>query len=135
MFSRRETSDGAAVNRAGASCGGDRANRRGDGRAGRRSAATGDRKGHAVAAYEKRCGRTQRCGRKSRRGRETEGVLSFAQQAQSGALSLSGGGIRSATFCLGVIQALAAYDVAPAPAEGEEKSPSLPENSLLGRFQ
>jgi hypothetical protein len=51
------------------------------------------------------------------------------------ALSLSGGGIRSATFCLGVIQALAAYDVAPAPAEGEEKSPSLPENSLLGRFQ
>jgi Patatin-like phospholipase len=51
------------------------------------------------------------------------------------ALSLSGGGIRSATFCLGVIQALAAYDLAPAPAEGEEKSPSLPENSLLGRFQ
>src|ERR1700722_15763862 len=40
------------------------------------------------------------------------------------ALSLSGGGIRSATFCLGVIQALAAYDVAPAPAEGGEKSPS-----------
>src|SRR5271163_40465 len=51
------------------------------------------------------------------------------------ALSLSGGGIRSATFCLGVIQALAAYDVAPASAEGEEKSPSVPENSLLGRFQ
>jgi hypothetical protein len=51
------------------------------------------------------------------------------------ALSLSGGGIRSATFCLGVIQALAAYDVAPAPAVGEEKSPSTPDNSLLGRFQ
>ena len=51
------------------------------------------------------------------------------------ALSLSGGGIRSATFCLGVIQALAAYDVSPAPAAGEEKSPSTPDNSLLGRFQ
>jgi hypothetical protein len=51
------------------------------------------------------------------------------------ALSLSGGGIRSATFCLGVIQALAAYDVSPAPAVGEEKSPNTPDNSLLGRFQ
>ena len=51
------------------------------------------------------------------------------------ALSLSGGGIRSATFCLGVIQALAAYDVAPAPADGAEKPPSTPDNSLLGRFQ
>jgi hypothetical protein len=65
------------------------------------------------------------------------------------ALSLSGGGIRSATFCLGVIQALAAYDVVagPLPADGEEKSEEhsgensqedferKPENSLLGRFQ
>jgi hypothetical protein len=40
------------------------------------------------------------------------------------ALSLSGGGIRSATFCLGVIQALAAYDVVveSAPVDTEEKS-------------
>jgi hypothetical protein len=51
------------------------------------------------------------------------------------ALSLSGGGIRSATFCLGVIQALAACDVAPAQADQGEKSASVPENSLLGRFQ
>src|SRR5215468_1613061 len=38
------------------------------------------------------------------------------------ALSLSGGGIRSATFCLGVIQALAAYDIRAgvAPQEGEK---------------
>ncbi|GLR84413.1 hypothetical protein [Bradyrhizobium iriomotense] len=52
------------------------------------------------------------------------------------ALSLSGGGIRSATFCLGVIQALAAYDVRTgvAPQQGEEPPTPTPENSLLGRF-
>jgi len=42
------------------------------------------------------------------------------------ALCLSGGGIRSATFCLGVIQALAGYDVlnAPEPAKPREKDKS-----------
>jgi hypothetical protein len=53
------------------------------------------------------------------------------------ALSLSGGGIRSATFCLGVIQALAAYDIdlGRPPANEEEKAECKPDNSLLGRFQ
>ncbi len=52
------------------------------------------------------------------------------------ALCLSGGGIRSATFCLGVIQALAAYDVTTAMTSGHtEKSSRKPENSLLARFQ
>jgi hypothetical protein len=76
------------------------------------------------------------------------------------ALCCSGGGIRSATFCLGVIQALAAYDVTSPPppprskakAAGPEAKPSkqasgrepteakqpkhgtAPENSLLCRF-
>jgi Patatin-like phospholipase len=50
------------------------------------------------------------------------------------ALCLSGGGIRSATFCLGVIQALAAYDVTLSPPE-DENSDKQPQNSLLGRFQ
>lgn len=73
------------------------------------------------------------------------------------ALCCSGGGIRSATFCLGVIQALADYDAtSPAPttainpassggaAPGSSASPvshriseagsPKPENSLLGRF-
>ena len=48
------------------------------------------------------------------------------------ALSLSGGGIRSATFCLGVIQALAACDVAPAQADEGEKSANALENALNG---
>jgi hypothetical protein len=53
------------------------------------------------------------------------------------ALSLSGGGIRSATFCLGVIQALANYDIdlGRPPANEQEKAQCKPENSLLGRFQ
>ena len=56
------------------------------------------------------------------------------------ALCCSGGGIRSATFCLGVIQGLAAYDVTtpepPEPhAEPRKKGPlTEPENSLLGRL-
>jgi len=78
------------------------------------------------------------------------------------ALCCSGGGIRSATFCLGVIQALARYDVnkpAPSsrpaptptvaaatekeieagpstPSESDQKAkPKLhPKDSLLGRF-
>ena len=57
-----------------------------------------------------------------------------------GALCLSGGGIRSATFCLGVIQALAGYDVSPLETSPDEPPPAddgeiTPENSLLGRFQ
>ena len=51
------------------------------------------------------------------------------------ALCLSGGGIRSATFCLGVIQGLAAYDVTTATPGHDEKRPKKPEDSLLGRFQ
>src|SRR5271165_1468406 len=51
------------------------------------------------------------------------------------ALCLSGGGIRSATFCLGVIQALAAYDVTTATPSHDEKRPKKPQDSLLGRFQ
>ena len=57
------------------------------------------------------------------------------------ALCLSGGGIRSATFCLGVIQGLAAYDVTtPEPPERSPAEPrkkgalTEPKNSLLGRF-
>src|SRR4029077_962221 len=59
------------------------------------------------------------------------------------ALCCSGGGIRSATFCLGVIQALAAYDVggaAPAPANNApQPDKATPETkaeaSLLGCFR
>jgi hypothetical protein len=61
------------------------------------------------------------------------------------ALCCSGGGIRSATFCLGVIQALAAYDVSalrPAPAnigaspKPDETPPQMKaESRLLGCFQ
>ena len=59
------------------------------------------------------------------------------------ALCCSGGGIRSATFCLGVIQALAAHDVGalthkPAdkapPEAGKTQSESKAEHSLLGCF-
>ena len=67
------------------------------------------------------------------------------------ALCCSGGGIRSATFCLGVIQALASHDVTHdpenvvsagaqiplPPAKPETKHAARPgaaENSLLGRF-
>ena len=63
-------------------------------------------------------------------------------ELNSAALCCSGGGIRSATFCLGVIQALAGCDVSKepparsgaAPAKHEIK-PSLDlKNSALGRF-
>jgi hypothetical protein len=49
-----------------------------------------------------------------------------------GAICCSGGGIRSATFCLGVVQGLAGYDVAE-----QERNPQsvAAENSLLGRLQ
>lgn len=61
------------------------------------------------------------------------------------ALCCSGGGIRSATFCLGVIQALAQYDLTKlvTAAESDQtavaktKTPETktdPKNSLLGRF-
>jgi hypothetical protein len=62
----------------------------------------------------------------------------------SAALCLSGGGERSAVFCLGVIQALAACDVDKLTAkettapkseyEQPEKSEIEPDKSLLGRF-
>lgn len=51
------------------------------------------------------------------------------------ALCLSGGGIRSATFCLGVIQALAAHDVTAARFSGAAHPIKESRNSLLGRFQ
>jgi hypothetical protein len=56
-----------------------------------------------------------------------------------GALCFSGGGIRSATFCLGILQALAAYDATPLEVGPNEPQPDdnneiTPTNSLLGRF-
>jgi hypothetical protein len=50
------------------------------------------------------------------------------------ALCLSGGGIRSATFCLGVIQALAAFDVKSGKRRPDPGDSGEPENALLGRF-
>ena len=50
------------------------------------------------------------------------------------ALCLSGGGIRSATFCLGVIQALAAFDVKSGTVSADQGHPGAPEDALLGRF-
>jgi predicted acylesterase/phospholipase RssA len=51
------------------------------------------------------------------------------------ALCLSGGGIRSATFCLGVIQALAAQDVTATDSSDTAAVTKEAQNSLLGRFQ
>jgi hypothetical protein len=59
-----------------------------------------------------------------------------------GALCFSGGGIRSATFCLGIIQALAQYTVNGQPAKRDQpgKEPTLDDigsranESLLSRF-
>jgi hypothetical protein len=50
------------------------------------------------------------------------------------ALCLSGGGIRSVTFCLGVIQALAAFDVKSGSVRVDEGHWGAPEDALLGRF-
>jgi hypothetical protein len=54
------------------------------------------------------------------------------------ALCFSGGGIRSATFCLGILQALAACDATQFEAnhgEPQAGGPDItPSNSLLGRF-
>ena len=50
------------------------------------------------------------------------------------ALCLSGGGIRSATFCLGVIQALAAFDVKSGTVRADHGHSGAPEDALLGRF-
>jgi hypothetical protein len=63
-------------------------------------------------------------------------------ELNSAALCCSGGGIRSATFCLGVIQALAGCDVGKepparsgaAPAKHEIKPSVVLENSALGRL-
>lgn len=49
------------------------------------------------------------------------------------ALALSGGGIRSATFCLGVLQSLARARSADAPARDDGQPPALDER-LLPRF-
>jgi hypothetical protein len=54
------------------------------------------------------------------------------------ALCCSGEGVRSSTFCLGVIQALAGYDVSrsatPHEVTANRNEELHPENSLLGRF-
>jgi hypothetical protein len=50
------------------------------------------------------------------------------------ALCLSGGGIRSATFCLGVIQASAAFDVKSGTVRADQGHSGAPEDALLGRF-
>ena len=49
------------------------------------------------------------------------------------ALCLSGGGIRSATFGLGVIEALAVHP-RPASADGEDKQSAAADKSLLAQF-
>src|SRR5580704_11027747 len=69
---------------------------------------------------------------------------SILNRLNRAALCLSGGGQRSAVFCLGVIQALAACDIddlAPQEAapldpaqEQPQKSETKPEKSLLGHF-
>ncbi len=59
---------------------------------------------------------------------------------RSAALCLSGGGIRSATFCLGIIQALAKYDLTPPPPDKDAVAPPEREveananDSALSRF-
>ena len=86
-----------------------------------------------------------------------KGLYRSLNKLKHSALCCSGGGIRSATFCLGVIQALADYDVTsgtatavnnPAADSGaaqnsnasfvsrkiSEGAPPNPEHSLLGRF-
>jgi hypothetical protein len=63
--------------------------------------------------------------------RQTDGPLYHAlNHLNSAALCLSGGGIRSAAFALGVVQALATH---PRPRPGDPVA--LPEHSLLARFQ
>jgi len=61
--------------------------------------------------------------------------------ARNWALALSGGGIRSATFCLGVMQALAGTPCGAQPANAEHVQPAAgaeaglsPAASLLGQF-
>jgi hypothetical protein len=55
----------------------------------------------------------------------------YLNKLNGAALCCSGEGIRSATFCLGVIQALAGYDEAAQINRNEELDPKY---SLLGRF-
>ncbi len=55
-------------------------------------------------------------------------------ETKRSALCLSGGGIRSATFCLGVIQALAAFDVKTGTVRADQGHSGAPEDALLGRF-
>lgn len=55
-----------------------------------------------------------------------------APEAGNWGLALSGGGIRSATFCLGVLQAMARAQAPGQPAASPEAPPA--ENSLLSRF-
>ena len=77
-------------------------------------------------ASEQEAGQTSECKRTDKNADVRDGDHDSATQADSrrrkkfyrslnelnrSALCLSGGGIRSATFCLGVIQALAAFDV------------------------
>ncbi len=50
------------------------------------------------------------------------------------ALCLSGGGIRSATFCLGVIQALAKHRASLPPGATPAQVAAAAESSLLGKF-
>ena len=59
-------------------------------------------------------------------------------ELRRGALCFSGGGIRSATFCLGILQALAACDAnrlkTAAEKPANHQNVITPESSLLGRF-
>ncbi|WP_263260559.1 patatin-like phospholipase family protein [Pseudomonas sp. RIT-PI-S] len=61
--------------------------------------------------------------------------LGLPTEGKRWALALSGGGIRSATFSLGVLQAMARAPVPPARAGGPESSPvDVPAGNLLAHF-
>lgn len=78
--------------------------------------------------------------------RRREAFYRWLNSLHRAALCCSGGGIRSATFCLGVIQALASHDVRRGPDDAAGTEADLPlspaesddepsaKNSLLGRF-
>jgi hypothetical protein len=59
-----------------------------------------------------------------------KGFYCSLNKLNRGAICCSGGGIRSATFCLGIVQALAGYDVKAKQWTAEVE----PQNSFLGHF-
>ena len=63
------------------------------------------------------------------RAEQQRAVLRAMNAANASALCLSGGGIRSASFALGVVQALATY-----PRQGDGRPAATADSSLLARF-